>query len=187
MKPTVVDRNALLSFKSSVQGNLSDWASHMWTWTGVACNSRRRVISLDLAGFNLTGFISPAISNLSALEYFDLSDNQLSGNIPPELGKLSQLWFLSLHNNLLTGVIPETLGLLKSMTDISLSSNNLIGEIPDICNCSSLIIILRDNNLTGEIPFSTRCQLPYLDVLFLFDNRLVGVIPSVINIEFYKP
>jgi hypothetical protein len=73
------------------------------------------------------------------------------------------------------------------MTDISLSPNNLIGEIPDICNCSSLIIILRDNNLTGEIPFSTRCQLPYLDVLFLFDNRLVGVIPSVINIEFYKP
>ncbi|KAG0513140.1 hypothetical protein BDA96_10G075900 [Sorghum bicolor] len=93
MKPTVVDRNALLSFKSSVQGYLSNWASHMWTWTGVACNSRGRVISLDLAGFNLTGVISLAISNLSALEYFDLSDNQLSGNIPQTLASCHRCGF----------------------------------------------------------------------------------------------
>jgi Leucine-rich repeat (LRR) protein len=98
-EPAVVDRNSLLSFKSGVQGNLSDWGSHrMWTWSGVTCDSRGRVISLVHPAFNLTGVISPAIGNLSALEVLDLSGNQLSGSIPPELGKLSQLGYLSLDN-----------------------------------------------------------------------------------------
>uniref|UniRef100_K3XV87 non-specific serine/threonine protein kinase n=1 Tax=Setaria italica TaxID=4555 RepID=K3XV87_SETIT len=74
---------------------------------------------------------------------------------------LSQLAELNLNINLLDGVIPEALA---------------------ICNCSSLTYIdLRTNSLTGEIPFSTRCRLPYLKKIILFENKLVGVIPSSIS------
>ena len=115
--PQASDHTALLSFKSCVWGNLSDWGSpKMCNWTGVTCDSRGRVIYLLLSNSNLTGIISPAIGNLSALRRLDLHSNQLSGSIPPELGMLSQLKELNLSINLLNGLIPEALGLLKSIT-----------------------------------------------------------------------
>jgi len=78
------DHTALLFFKSCVWGNLSDWgSSKMCDWTGVTCDSRGHVIYLLLSNSNLTGIISPAIGNLSALRRLDLHSNQLSGSIPP--------------------------------------------------------------------------------------------------------
>ncbi|RLM55169.1 putative leucine-rich repeat receptor-like serine/threonine-protein kinase [Panicum miliaceum] len=179
------DHTALLSFKSCVWGNLSDWGSpKMCNWSGVTCDSRGRVIYLLLSNSNLTGVISPAIGNLSALRRLDLQSNQLSGIIPPELGMLSQLEELNLNINLLNGLIPEALGLLKSIAYLSMYGNNLTGSIPEavVCNCSSLTHInLRTNSLTGEIPFSARCRLPYLKKIILYENRLVGIIPSSIS------
>ncbi|CAL5044143.1 unnamed protein product [Urochloa decumbens] len=178
------DRTALLSFKSCVWGNLSDWGSpKTCNWTGVTCDSRGRVIYLLLSNSNLTGTISPEIGNLSALVKLDLHSNQLSGSIPPELGMLSQLAELNLSTNLLDGLIPEALGLLKSLTYLYLYSNNLTGSIPEaVCNCSSLTYIdLKINSLTGEIPFSTQCRLPYLQRIILYRNKLVGTIPSSIS------
>nr|CAB3467292.1 unnamed protein product [Digitaria exilis] len=176
------DRAALLSFKSGVWGNLSDWGSpQMCNWTGVTCDPRGLVIRLLLSNSNLTGVVSPAIGNLSALETLELHSNQLSGNIPPQLGMLSQLVNLSLDNNTLNGPIPETLGLLKNITYLSLSDNNLNGSIPEaiVCNCSSLSSIdLSNNSLTGEIILSTQCQPLSLNKLILYNNGLTGIIPS---------
>ncbi|RLN11830.1 putative leucine-rich repeat receptor-like serine/threonine-protein kinase [Panicum miliaceum] len=42
-------------------------------------------------------------------------------------------------------------------------------------------INLRTNSLTGETPFSTQCRLPYLKKIILYENRLVGLIPSSIS------
>jgi Leucine-rich repeat (LRR) protein len=136
------DRAALLAFKSGVWGNLSDWGSpKMCNWTGVTCDSTERVVHLLLQNSNLSGIISPAIGNLSALKTLDLRFNRLSGIIPPELSMLSQLLVLRLSYNSLTGRIPEAV----------------------ICNCTSLTsIALSNNSLTGEIPFSARCRLPHL-------------------------
>ncbi|CAN6214762.1 unnamed protein product [Urochloa humidicola] len=178
------DRTALLSFKSCVWGNLSDWgSSKTCNWTGVHCDSRGRVIYLVLPNSNLSGIISPSIGNLSALVRLDLQSNHLSGSIPPELGMLSQLAVLNLSINLLGGLIPEALGLLKSLAYLYLLDNHLTGSIPEaVCNCSSLTYIdLRTNSLTGEIPFSTQCRLPYLKKIVLSENNLVGTIPSSIS------
>ncbi|KAL6861156.1 hypothetical protein ACP4OV_016856 [Aristida adscensionis] len=179
------DRAALLSFKSGVWGNLSDWSTFsMRNWAGVVCDTRGRVIRLLLSNSNLTGIISPMIGNLSALVRLELDRNQLFGIIPPKLGKLTRLLELTLNNNLLEGPIPETLGLLRNMTYLSLNGNNLTGEIPKaiICNCSSLTYIgLRSNSLTGEIPFPTQCSLPHLKQLILFENKLVGGIPPSVS------
>ncbi|KAK3131801.1 hypothetical protein QOZ80_6AG0511660 [Eleusine coracana subsp. coracana] len=181
------DHTALLSFKSGVWGNLSDWSSlgSMCNWTGVECDSRGRVMHLFLSHSNLTGVISPAIGNLSVLERLELDNNQLSGILPPELGMLSSLLELSLYNNFLEGPIPETLGLLRNLTYLSLESNNINGSIPEavVCNCSSLTYIgLSSNSLTGEIPFTAHCRLPGLNELVLYENKLVGAIPpSILN------
>ncbi|OQU75978.1 hypothetical protein SORBI_3010G067200, partial [Sorghum bicolor] len=151
------DRTALLAFKSGVRGNLSGWGSpKMCNWTGVTCDSTERVAHLLLNNCNLSGVISPAIGNLSALKTLDLRFNQLSGIIPPELGMLSHLLVLRLSYNSLTGSIPEAV----------------------VCNCTSLTsIALSFNSLTGKIPFSARCRLPRLQHLSLHENRLQGNIP----------
>ncbi|CAN6202310.1 unnamed protein product [Urochloa humidicola] len=184
MDSHAADRAALLSFKSGVRGNLSDWASlRMCNWTGVTCDLRGRVIRLSLSHSNLTGLISPSIGNLSALGKLELGNNYLFGSLPPELGKLSWLEWLGLDGNLLEGAIPHTLGLLKRMACLNLFSNNLSGDIPEaiFCNCSSLIkIYLSDNSLSGVIPVPIRCRLPYIEELSLSGNRLVGIIPSSI-------
>ncbi|CAN6190465.1 unnamed protein product [Urochloa humidicola] len=187
MDSHAADRAALLSFKSGVQGNLSDWSSVSRTcdWTGVACDLRGRVIILILSYHNLTGVISPAIGNLSALEILGLggNGNRLSGNLPPELGKLSRLVALDLEDNLLEGAIPHrsTLGLLE-LSRLSLNGNNLSGDIPEALfrNGSFLVNIdLSGNSLSGVIPLSIRCRL--LVNLGLSGNRLVGVIPTSIS------
>jgi hypothetical protein len=116
--PHVVDRDALLSFKSCLQGNyaLRDWGSHpVCHWHGVLRDSRGRVIALGITYANLTGVIPPAIGNLSSLETLNLDYNNLLGRIPMEFGKLSRLKWLGLSGNHLEGVIPERLGLLKGI------------------------------------------------------------------------
>ncbi|XP_062228286.1 putative leucine-rich repeat receptor-like serine/threonine-protein kinase At2g24130 [Phragmites australis] len=179
------DHAALLSFKSGVRGNLSDWGTlRMCNWTGVACDSRGHVVHLLLSNSSLTGVISPAIGNLSALQRLELDNNHLSGSLPPELGMLSQLLELDLENNFLEGPIPEKLGLLRNMTYLSLHGNNLTGDIPGVIlyNCSSLTYLdLGSNSLTGEIPICTQCRLPNLTQLILFKNRLGGGIPPSIS------
>lgn len=181
-----VDRAALLSFKSGVWGNLSNWSSlrPVCNWTGVECDSGGRVIHLLLSHSNLTGIISPAIGNLSALERLELDSNQLSGSLPPELGMLSSLVKLNLHNNFLEGPIPKTLGLPRNLSYLLLQSNKLSGDIPEavVCNCSSLTYIgLSNNSLSGEIPFTAHCHLPGLNKLTLYENKLVGAIPPSIS------
>ena len=125
------DRAALLAFKSGVRGNLSDWGSpKLCNWTGVTCDSTERVAHL-----NLSGIISPAIGNLSALKTLDLRFNQLSGIIPPELGMLSQLLVLRLGHNSLTGSIPEAVVCkCTSLTSIALSINSLTLRDPFLCS-----------------------------------------------------
>jgi Leucine-rich repeat (LRR) protein len=59
------------------------------------------VVEINLAGYKLSGIISPSFANLSMLGWMDLSDNQLTGIIPEALTSLANLKLLNLsHNNL---------------------------------------------------------------------------------------
>jgi hypothetical protein len=59
------------------------------------------VVEINLAGYKLSGIISPSFANLSLLGWMDLSDNQLTGIIPEALTSLANLKLLNLsHNNL---------------------------------------------------------------------------------------
>uniref|UniRef100_A0A7N0VLK6 non-specific serine/threonine protein kinase n=1 Tax=Kalanchoe fedtschenkoi TaxID=63787 RepID=A0A7N0VLK6_KALFE len=156
---------------------------------------------------NFTGIIPPTLSNISALQKFDVSENNLYGNVPRDLGRLeyldlfnvegnnlggenegdldfmtnlTSLRILSITENHFGGMIPRSIGNLSSKTERLLMGFNMIsGHIPaEIGNLTSLISLgLENNSLTGEIPFSIG-NLVMLQRLTLERNRLQGTIPS---------
>ncbi|PWA58055.1 malectin-like carbohydrate-binding domain-containing protein [Artemisia annua] len=65
---------------------------YQYTWDLLSCvySTPRRVQSLDLGNFNLTGTF-PDISSLDALFRIDFHNNSLSGPIPSFLGHMRKL------------------------------------------------------------------------------------------------
>ena len=114
-------------------------------WTGLTCGDGN-VIHLDLSGDafqNLSGTISQAVGNLTALTILRLNGTSLTGTIPPSLGNLTTLTCLDLstplmsHDNhrgrygtQITGTIPESLGCLTALTHLYLQYVQLSGTIP---------------------------------------------------------
>ncbi|KAH7294279.1 hypothetical protein KP509_28G063700 [Ceratopteris richardii] len=192
----ITEKEALLLFKASIskdpRGILTSWSLSGSSfpcnggWTGVGCDSAGRVVSLDLHSCNLTGYISPSLSNLTFLVHLNLSINSLTGRIPPQLGYLASLTTLDFKRNSLLGTIPQELGPiprqfgnLTNLTYLYLGSNQLIGRIPaelgNIRKLKELYLML--NKLNGTIP-SELGQLRNLEYLSLFMNNFEGNIPS---------
>ncbi|XP_024537558.1 receptor protein kinase TMK1 [Selaginella moellendorffii] len=76
-------------------------------WTGIVCDSGKRVSVIDLAGSQLVGRLSPALVNLTALTVLRLNGNNISGGIPPVLTSMKSLQQVDLHNNNLSGDLPQ--------------------------------------------------------------------------------
>jgi len=51
---------------------------------------RRRAVALSLPSHGLTGYLSPAVGNLSSLRVLNLTTNRLNGAIPASLGNHGQ-------------------------------------------------------------------------------------------------
>ncbi|ERN18506.1 putative leucine-rich repeat receptor-like serine/threonine-protein kinase At2g24130 [Amborella trichopoda] len=180
------DHEALLAFKRGILDNsygiLSNWDRHhpVCNWTGVSCK-HHRVTMLNLKRSNLSGTISPSLSNLSRLTTLDISENHLNGRIPSELGLLSKLSMLDLHGNQLVGHIPATLSQLSGLVFLNLGGNLLVGQFPMtlLQNCSTLFVLdLSENKFSGEIPPEIGNWLPNIEDLFLYSNQFSGNIPS---------
>ncbi|KAL9246606.1 hypothetical protein vseg_020122 [Gypsophila vaccaria] len=100
------------------------------TWMHITCNSNNSVTRVDVGNAGLSGTLTPALGNLTNLQYLQAFGNNLTGRIPEELGRLSSLVSLDISNNQLSGHIPASLGNLKSLRFLGLSSNALTGDIP---------------------------------------------------------
>ncbi|KAF3323128.1 leucine-rich repeat receptor-like protein kinase PXL2 [Carex littledalei] len=177
------DRSALLSLKSGLVdplGLLNGWKDppHC-NWTGIACNSLNRVVSLDLSTMNISGQISNEITILTGLTYLNLSFNSFSTSLPKSLSSLTNLKSFDISQNLLVGNFPSGLGLCTGLTVLNGSGNNFEGPLPDdLSNATSLEILdLRGNFFEGVIPPSYR-NLKRLKFLGLSGNNLTGQIPS---------
>lgn len=160
-----------------------------WPGVGVSRLEPRRVTSLRLSAFILSGEIPPVLGSLSALEFLNLSREYvisgltgLTGEIPPEIGALTHLRTLSLRRNSLAGEIPPELGNLVDLQWLDLRRNELTGELPaDLGNLVDLRSLhLASNNLTGEFP-SEMGRLTRLRTLSLFGNSFEGCLPSVLH------
>ncbi|XP_012443759.1 putative receptor-like protein kinase At3g47110 [Gossypium raimondii] len=180
------DMLALLSLKDQLVGDshgvLTSWNAsfHCCQWQGVQCGRRhQRVVSLNMSGLSLAGFISPAIGNLTFLREVDFSYNKLQGSIPREVGHLRRLVYLSLEYNHLNGEIPQELSNCSNLQEIAFNANNITGEIPvSLGDMKNLIELhLAGNLLIGGIPDSLG-NISTLKILSLEQNKLKGTIPS---------
>lgn len=133
----VRDVIALQSFKRSLKNPPDDWSGEPcfpagYSWTGITCSNgtRIRIISINLMNMGLSGPLSPAIANLTALNILLLGNNSLSGPIPSSLGALKHLEILGLENNQFDGTIPSSLGEIRDLGELHVENNNLVGNIP---------------------------------------------------------
>ncbi len=172
-------------------------------WYGIVLNEQGHVLSIDLSGNGLIGFIPPGIWTMGKMEIMDLSENQLdflstesvanltslkelilwgnrlSGPIPPELGQMPALEKLSLFQNRLSGQIPPELGAIKTLKQLYLDFNGLEGRVPaELGEIPELTELFLDaNNLTGRLPVELT-QLRSLVSLFAGFNHLDGPVPA---------
>ena len=130
---------ALTSIYTSLGGtnwtNSDNWLSDCdpCNWWGVSCDAAGRVVGLDLASNNLSGYFSPSIGLLEFLETLDLSSNNLSGQIPSSLIDLP-LSDVFLNNNALVGPYPDGLvDKCDEWVNYDLSDNDFYCPFSDYC------------------------------------------------------
>ncbi|PPR82753.1 hypothetical protein GOBAR_AA37964 [Gossypium barbadense] len=190
------DMLALLPLKDQLvgdsHGDLTSWNAsfHCCQWQGVQCGRRhQRVVSLNMSGLSLAGFISPVIGNLTFLREVDFSYNKLQGSIPREVGHLRRLVYLSLEYNHLNGEIPQELSNCSNLQEIAFNANNITGVNPSVLggipaslgNISTLkVLSLEQNKLKGTIP-SSLGKLSNLEHMYIGTNKLSGSVPPVHN------
>ncbi|PIA34184.1 hypothetical protein AQUCO_03800041v1 [Aquilegia coerulea] len=153
---------ALQAFKEAIFEDphmvLSNWNSldaDPCNWRGIYCSpTHNHIITLNLSGSSLKGFLAPELGLLSSLQELALHNNNLLGAIPKHIGALTNLKLLDLGLNQLSGPIPPELGNLVSATKINLQSNGLTGSVPpELGNLRNLVELRLDRNkLQGTVP-----------------------------------
>ncbi|XP_058089372.1 probable LRR receptor-like serine/threonine-protein kinase At3g47570 [Magnolia sinica] len=153
---------------------------------GLAFPHLRRI---SIGGNQFTGPIPISLSNASSLEGFDILDSSFSGPVPANLGSLSSLNRFNIGMNQLGSREGDDLSFLTSLTNctnlkvICASFNNLSGQLPgSIANLSTQlnILFLRDNKIFGVIPKGIE-NLVSLYALSLTENSLKGTLPDAIG------
>ncbi|KAF7836109.1 putative LRR receptor-like serine/threonine-protein kinase [Senna tora] len=184
------DHLALLKFKESISHDpfhiLASWnhSTHFCDWYGITCSRRhQRVQSLILEGYNLHGFLSPYIGNLSFLRAISLLNNSFHGEIPQDLGRLFRLQNLVLQYNALVGEIPINITSCSQLRYLDFGENHLFGRIPKEIGFLHKLekLYLDQNNLTGQIPYPM-WNLSSLSLISLAANNLEGSIPEEIGL-----
>ncbi|CAI0440097.1 unnamed protein product [Linum tenue] len=154
------------------------------SWVGVEChNFTRRVVSLNLTGYSISGELGPEIGGLSRLATLDLSYNNFSGEIPWLLGNCAGLEYLDLSNNGFTGRIPGSFRNLRRVKTLSLFTNSLSGEIPESLFQNTPLLqygYLHENAFNGSVPGSVG-ELNEIVELWLYGNSFTGSIPDSIG------
>ncbi|KAG7555426.1 Leucine-rich repeat-containing N-terminal plant-type [Arabidopsis suecica] len=151
---------ALMDIKASLHdphGVLDNWdrdAVDPCSWTMVTCSSENFVIGLGTPSQNLSGTLSPSITNLTNLRIVLLQNNNITGKIPTEIGRLTRLETLDLSDNFFRGEIPSSVGYLRSLQYLRLNNNSLSGVFPlSLSNMTNLAFLdLSYNNLSGPVP-----------------------------------
>ncbi|XP_052182527.1 leucine-rich repeat receptor-like serine/threonine/tyrosine-protein kinase SOBIR1 [Diospyros lotus] len=131
---------------------------------GVLCERRisnnsykLRVTGLVFKSRQLTGFLSPAIGQLSELKELSLPNNHLFDQLPPQLVGCRKLEILNLRNNQFSSKVPQEVSSLVRLRVLDLSSNKLSGDLDFLKHFPNLEqLFLEDNMFSGKVPASIR-------------------------------
>ncbi|KAI4346674.1 hypothetical protein L6164_007550 [Bauhinia variegata] len=191
------DKSVLLQFRGSVSdpsGLLSSWNStdsdHCSSWFGVSCDSRSRVMSLNITGNGSGG----NGNSLSCSKFADFplygfgirrcegSKGTLFGKVSPSISKLTELRVLSLPFNGFEGEIPDEIWGMEKLEVLDLEGNSITGSIPFRFTGLKYLRVLNlgFNKIVGEIP-SSLSGLARLEILNLAANNLNGSVPEFIG------
>ncbi|GAB4829501.1 hypothetical protein Ancab_019174 [Ancistrocladus abbreviatus] len=178
----------LVSLKQSFQppsSTLSTWntSNYRWlcSWTGVMCdadNERPVIVSLDISNLNLSGTLSPIITQFEYLQNLSIAGNNFSGSFPAQIHKLYRLQYLNISNNMFNGTLNWDFSNLKELQVLDAYNNEFNGFLPSgITQLEKLEHLdLGGNYFSGVIPsgYGTMQQLTYFS---LAGNDLQGRIP----------
>nr|GMD07424.1 leucine-rich repeat receptor-like serine/threonine-protein kinase BAM3 [Ipomoea batatas] len=144
-------------------------------WTGVTCDSyNKSVVSLDVSNLNLSGPLSPAISELQSLVNLSVAGNSLFG----DLHNISGLRFLNISNNLFSGCLDWDFSGLVELEVLDVYDNNFSCPLPvGVTKLTKLRHLdFGGNYFSGRIPpgYGGLNQLRFLS---LAGNDLIGLIP----------
>ncbi|XP_039069290.1 LRR receptor-like serine/threonine-protein kinase RPK2 [Hibiscus syriacus] len=148
------EKTILLEFRNSVfdpSGVLSSWKSsenpNHCTWFGVSCNSRSRVIFIDISGG------CGELWGLENLEELDLEGNSFTGELPDEIVGLRNLRVLNLGLNELEGEVPASLSKFVDLEVLNLAGNKLKGSMSGYFGGFYKLkgLYLSNNQLNGPI------------------------------------
>ncbi|XP_059633789.1 probable leucine-rich repeat receptor-like protein kinase At5g63930 [Cornus florida] len=116
----------------------------------------------------------------SELASVTLTNVGIADTIPEEwLSRISsQLVNLDLSNNQVEGKLPYHLEFPKLLA-VDLSNNSFHGPLP-LWSTNASVFSLSNNSFSGPIPSNIGELLPQLQMLYMFENRLSGTIPSSI-------
>ncbi|XP_020091984.1 LRR receptor-like serine/threonine-protein kinase RPK2 isoform X1 [Ananas comosus] len=206
-----VERSALVQFKSSVSdpaGLLRRWSDapggDHCAWPGVACDSRSRVVALNISAQGLpsppfscsrsgpfgrrcpdpsrrlAGKLNAAIGDLSELRVLFLPFHSFHGEIPAKIWRLEKLEVLDLEGSSLWGTLPSRFP--RGLRVLNLASNLIKGEIPSsLSSCTDLETLdFAGNQLNGSVP-GFLGSLPKLKELYLSFNHFERPIPDEIG------
>ncbi|WZZ87091.1 hypothetical protein YC2023_115670 [Brassica napus] len=135
--------------------------------------------NLNLAQNYLTGSISPAIGNLTRMEWLGIGLNNFSGPIPAEIGTCTKLLKIYLSNSGLRGEIPSTFANLVELEDVSMNDLDVTGQIPELIgNWTKLTILVLGDISNGGSSLEIIKDMKSLSILVLRNNNLTGTIPS---------
>ncbi|KAJ4830881.1 hypothetical protein Tsubulata_049232 [Turnera subulata] len=150
------------------------------SWTGIRCDeTNRSVVSIDLSNQNISGTLSPVITELRSLVNLSLPVNSLSGEFPHEIHKLTRLQVLNITSNLFVGEIDWDFSQLKELQVLDVYDNSFNGSLPlGVTQLPKLRHLdFGGNFFTGTIPpsYGSMKQLTFLS---LKGNDLRGLIPG---------
>lgn len=172
-------------------------------WTGVACDERGRVTSLELEYPLVPSTLPNTLTNLVSLTSLRVvgDGRKPTGQLPPSFTALSNLTTLDIEYTAMTGNI-KSANLTKSLKSLTLVSNpGLEFATADLGTSSLQTLILSDQNLTSvpnlpatlefldlshnalSGPMTSFIALPMLETLYLQYNNLTRFVsPRVSNI-----
>lgn len=172
-------KQAFESFSPSLNSwNVSNYLS-LCSWTGVLCDiMSRSVVSLDISNSNISGSLSPLVTELTTLVNLSVAGNSFSGSFPADIHKLERLQTLNISSNMFSGELNWEFSRLTELVVLDAYDNSFNSSLPlGVTELPQLQHLdIGGNFFTGKIPpgYGDMKQLNYLS---LAGNSLEGFIP----------